>query len=260
MRFNKSMEPEYTKKDWLETYYIQGQYSIKLVAAIAKCNPTTIRKWLRKHGIAIRPSKESRAIEVCLKLKAKTASEKLCTAVGDFALSFERLCRDLRLGIWAVLEANGLKDAWYLTDIFVGDLTAFPLQNIFRALISQTRKCNAEEKLALGDIFKRMAAITETRNSVLHSAWYIDYKSRADLLTDTYTKYRPGYDKAGAKPTPTKHSIEEVERAAVGCLTLSELISCLQSCILMNKQFGDYLHMVDRQAAFIDPGKKSAYR
>ena len=102
------MESKYTQKEWLERYYVQDQYSIKLVASIAKCHPTTIRKWLNRHGIEIRTSKESRAIEARTKLKAKTASAKLCTAVGDFALSFERLCRCLRLGIWAVLETNRL--------------------------------------------------------------------------------------------------------------------------------------------------------
>ena len=223
----KLREPAYSQKDWLERHYVRHQSSIKAVASIAKCHPSTIRKWLDKNGIAIRSSKESRAIDARTKLKAETVGERLNTAVGDFAISFERLCHNLRLSIWAVLEANGLNDAWHITDILVGDMTAFPLQNILRALIWQTMKCNAQEEMVLSNIFKRIASITGTRNSVLHSAWYIDFRSTADLLTDTYTKYRPGYSKEGAKPSPTKYSIKAVEVAAAETQTLSQFISCL---------------------------------
>jgi len=195
-----------------------------------------------------------------MKYRWENSYKELSAGIGDFALCFERLCRHLRLGIFAVLEVNGLKDAWSLSEILVGDLTANPLQSILRALIAQTRKCNENESLVLKNIFKRIVSIVEKRNNFLHSDWYIDYISRNDLQPDVYMKYRPGYNKSGKKPASTKHTLKELKQARNECLALSEFVECLESCVLNNRSFEDYLHMVDRQASFIDPANKCSYR
>jgi len=253
------MVVDYTKKEVLEYYYDELKYSIKLVGVMCDCHPSTIRKWLGRHDIQIRSSQESKAIELSTKKKVKSAPERLNYSVGDFALSFERLCRTIRLGIWSILKKSGLKDAWECTDILVGDLTAFPLQSILRALINQTRVLAPEEESIVNSLFKRVVSVTEARNNILHAAWYIDYKSRPDLLNDVFTKYRPGYAKFGAKPTPTKISITEVETSAKECRDLMDFFDCLNGCLYRAKPFTEFLQLSENKIKFLDPAKKRVW-
>lgn len=242
----KRRKQDYRDKDWLHTYYVTHKHSVAIIADIAGCRAETIRYWLKKHCIRLRTPAEARSLEATLKRKVKSTSEDLCRAVGSFALSFERLCRDLRLGVWSVLEANGLDGAWECTDILVGDLTAFPLQSILRALIVQTSTLDEDEQRVIDILFGRVSRLAEERNTIIHSAWYIDYRSRPDLLSNVYVRYRPGYSKKGAKPTPTKHPITEVERSDKECHQLADLLDHLNDCLRMRHRIRDYFETVGK--------------
>jgi len=73
----------------------------------------------------------------------------------------------------------------------------------------------------------------------LRSAWYIDYKSRRDLLTDVFVRYRPGYSRKGAKPTPTDHSLGEVIKWEAECSALCRLVDHLSDSLRRGKHIRD---------------------
>jgi hypothetical protein len=233
------MGEQYKDRDWLYQQYIARKYSAADIALLVDCHPSTIYYWLKKHEIPVRSRAEGRALAFEVQRKALDASETLNCAVGCFALTFERLCHSLRLAIWSILEAHGLQNAWKITDIMVGDLTAFPLQSILRALVAETRGLSEEESKIITGIFKRAAKLAEERNRLIHSAWYIDYKSRGDLLTDTFVRYRPGYSKHGAKTSPTQHSLAEIEEWTNEAEDLQQLIRHLGECLRQGRSIED---------------------
>jgi hypothetical protein len=236
-------DKQYKDRDWLYRYYITWKYSAIDIAYLVDCHPSTIYYWLKKHGIPVRSPSEARALEAKIRRKASDISERLDHAVGRFALSFERLCHSLRIGICTVLELHGLQNAWKITDIMVGDVTAFPLQSIFRALIVETHELSEEESKIITSIFKRVARLTEERNRIIHSAWYVDYKSRQDLLSDTLVRLRPGYSKHGAKPSPTKHPLAEIEEWTDEARELEELVTCLYHRFNRGHRIKDYFEI-----------------
>ena len=85
----------------------------------------------------------------------------------------------------------------------------------------------------------RIVRITEERNSILHSAWYIDYKSRKDLLADVFVRYRPGYSRKGAKPTPTDHPLGEVIKWESECSNLCRLLDHLSDSLRRGRPIRD---------------------
>ncbi len=241
------MAAKYKKREWLYEMYIMHHYSAAIIAQNAGCHEATSRNWLRKHQIPVRSPAKAQSLEVEVRKKIKTASNRLSLAIGEFALTFERLCRDLRLGIWSLLDREGLRNAWELTDILVGDLTAKPLQSILRAIIAQTINLTDEDEKILTSLFSRITRVTEERNSILHSAWYIDYKSRKDLLSDVFVRYRPGYSRKGAKPTPTDHALAEVIQWEAECSTLCRLVDHLSDSLRRGKKIENSFEMTSKE-------------
>lgn len=243
----KKNPKKYKERDWIHFYYVDHMYSLTDIANIADCHPKTIRYWLKKYSIPLRSPAEARSLQAKLISKTNSASKNLNGAVGSFVIDFERLCRDLRSGVRSVLEANGLKKAWEITDILVGDLTAFPLQSILRALIAETCQLDEGEKKILNVLFGRISRLGEERNAIIHSAWYIDYKNPSDILHNSYLRYRTGYSKRGSKPAPTTHNITEIQNMDKECIVLLHLMDDLSDCLSKHHRIRDYLELVGKK-------------
>ncbi len=166
--------------------------------------------------------------------QARALSDSLYPTIGEFAVAFEALCHALRMGIGIILEANGLKRG-RLADILVGDLTIFPLQTIYRALLAEAQEFDATEIKVLDNTFKRIAQLGEHRNKIIHSAWFIDFKNPEDIREGLLTRHRPGATKRGAKKDPCKFPITEIKEITENARVLDDLVHQLNMCIYTNR-------------------------
>jgi len=170
--------------------------------------------------------------------QAEALSESLYPTIGEFAVAFEALCHALRMGIGIVLEANGLRNG-RLTDILVGDLTVFPLQSTYRSLLSETQDLDELEHRLLDDIFKRITKLSESRNGILHAAWFIDFKDPEDIRNGLLTRHRPGSTKKGAKADPGKFPISDIKALTREARVLDALVHELNMCTYSKRRILD---------------------
>lgn len=148
-----------------------------------------------------------------------------------------------------ILENAGLKDN-RLSDILIGDLSAFPLQNIYRALLVQTTKLTEKELKIIDSLFNGVAKLAENRNKILHSKWSIDFKNPQDIKDQLITGHKPGYSKRGAKPNSFKVPIAEIRVLSQRARVLEDLIYQLNLIVYSGRSIGSYFHLSpDGQAA-----------
>ncbi len=164
-----------------------------------------------------------------IRKKAKKLNLALYPTIGEFVIAFEANCHSIRIGIGTLLQKNGLKSS-NLVDILVGDLTIFPLQSIYRAIIVEMVKLSEKEKRIVDLIFKRVINLGEKRNQFIHAAWFIDFKNLEDLKNGLLVQYRPGYSKSGAKESPGKIPIEEIKKQINESRNIGELLEELHLC------------------------------
>ena len=161
---------------------------------------------------------------------ATKLSTELCPTIGEFVVNFERVSQAIRMGIYEILEIQGLKDK-RIIDIFIGELTFSPLQSIFRALISQTQKLNQTERKMVDNIFNRIVKLAEERNKIIHSAWFIDFKDHEAINSGMLFAYKPGHNKQGAKSPSFLYPITDIKKWAQKATELADLIYQLGTCI-----------------------------
>jgi len=172
-----------------------------------------------------------------LRRKAEALSKSLYPTIGEFAVAFEAVCYALRMGIADILEKNGLRNT-KLAYIIIGDLTIFPLQSIYRALLAETQQLSPLEKKILDNIFKRVSQLGEKRNRIIHSAWFIDYKNPKDIKEGLLTQDKPGPSKRGAKESPSKFPIRTIKEIAGQAHILSALVHEVNICIYTGTRIG----------------------
>ena len=169
--------------------------------------------------------------------KAKELSDSLYPTIGEFAVAFEAICHAIRMGIDDILQKNGLRNS-RITDILIGDLTAHPLQDIYRALLLETEKLDKTEVAILDNIFKRVSQVGEHRNRIIHSAWFIDFKNAEDIMKGLLLRYKPGRTKKGAKESPSKIPIQEIKAIIKEARVLGDLIHQLNMCLYCRSKIG----------------------
>jgi hypothetical protein len=165
--------------------------------------------------------------------KAKSLTSDLCPTIGEFVLAFESLCHSLEMGIKDILARKGLEDA-KLVEILIGDMTLFPMQNIYRSLLVQAFELDNTEIAIINNIFKRICDTNEERNGILHSAWFIDFKNPDDIKNGLLMKYRPGATKLGAKESPIKYPLDNIRKSIKIIRELIDLVEELNMCIYGN--------------------------
>lgn len=185
--------------------------------------------------------------------KANELSSELYPTIGEFVVSFESVCHGMKSGIDVFLQDNGLRNSSRLSDILVGDLTAFPLVNVYRSIVIETQKPNVDEVKIIDNIVKRIIELAEERNRIVHSAWFIDYKSMEDLEKGLLIQYRPGASKQGAKESPTRYPIKNIKDFITKARTLHVLVEELNMCVYQGTKI-DNRFMLNKNGEVLSRG------
>jgi hypothetical protein len=98
--------------------------------------------------------------------------DALYVSFGKFVIEFERLCFGMASCVMRLLESQGLQNI-AVSKLLVADLTANPLRDLFRSLVSEILKPNKDEEEILKNIFDRIQKAIKTRNMIVHGTCFL---------------------------------------------------------------------------------------
>ena len=156
----------------------------------------------------------------------KKDTDELYRAIGEFVVKFEHVCHALQIGVIFMLSKAGLSNQ-NVAQILLAGLTAEPLRTLFESLVAETQQLNTVEKGILKDVLNRIQRLTQERNDIVHSTWFIGWgnESSADFTDASGMKFHK--DKNGAvvksfakKAADFERLSEEADQLAKVCLRL----------------------------------------
>ena len=89
-------------------------------------------------------------------------------------MKFEHACHAIQFGIIGLLACAGLQNQG-VAQIIVAGLTAEPLRKLFQSLVAQSQILNDNEKKILNIMLKRFQELTNERNDIIHSMWFVGW-------------------------------------------------------------------------------------
>lgn len=118
--------------------------------------------------------------EVERKDRRKKDTNELYRAIGKFIVKFEHVCFNIQTGITYLLDRAGLRDQ-NVSQILLAGITAEPLRTLFESLVCQTQTLNAVERKILKNALSRFQVLTEQRNDIVHSMWFIGFGNECEI-------------------------------------------------------------------------------
>jgi ATP-dependent DNA ligase len=153
-------------------------------------------------------------------------------SIGEFTVKFETVCSSLRNCIIFMLDGAGLKDQ-RIAHILLASLTVDSLKNVFENLVKLTQGLDDDEQKILRDILFRFQKLTEERNTIIHSTWFIGYGNEDTVdfsEASSYKLYRNGKGKTMRFRKYTAKYLDELTKEAD---TLSTLFNRVNGCFML---------------------------
>lgn len=98
----------------------------------------------------------------------------LYSLMGEFAVEFEIICLNMRMGISMQAYNSGLTDQ-NIMQAAMAEYTAYPLLKVFRSMFMDSNWITEEVEESLKEINKRMSKLIETRNDYIHGSLFVGY-------------------------------------------------------------------------------------
>jgi hypothetical protein len=124
-----------------------------------------------------------------------------------------------------------------LAQAVTAGLTADPMTRIFGAVIAEGRKTDFEEldRKIMADILKRIRALTEVRNDVIHRTWFVGWASPEDTSFDKAGSWKFKNSQKGAEFAPREHEAVDFDKLSATADELTELINRVGGCMILNQ-------------------------
>jgi len=157
-------------------------------------------------------------------------THELYASIGEFIVKFEHVCHAMQTTITFIIHGQGLKNQ-RVANILLAGYTADPLRTLLESLIGETVDLNNNEKNIIKNIFSRIQKITEKRNDIVHSTWFIGWGNET---TQDYTD-APGHklhkNKQGAALKAFNYKSDNFSEFVEEAEKLSSLVLRLHGCI-----------------------------
>lgn len=98
----------------------------------------------------------------------------LYSLMGEFAVEFEIICLNMRMGITMLATQSGLQDQ-NIMQAAMAEYSAAPLLKVFRSMFMDSKWITTEVEQFLKDINRRMIKLTETRNQYIHGTIFVGW-------------------------------------------------------------------------------------
>ena len=100
------------------------------------------------------------------------AMDRILASYGRFCITFELAVFRLRSVIEKTLTAGGLTNQG-ISQVILANQTAEPLRALLHPLLEQVRSLTKQEVRTLNQVSNRFQRLTEERNVVVHSTWFL---------------------------------------------------------------------------------------
>ena len=157
-------------------------------------------------------------------------TSELYANIGEFVVKFEHVCNAMRTAITFMLHNQGLKNQ-QVTSILLAGYTAESLRTLFESLIGELIKTNDIEKKIIKNIFSRIKELTEKRNDVVHSTWYIGWGNEHTQDFSEAPGHKLHRNKKGVSLKIFRYKAEDFSKLAEKADKLSSLVMRLHGCI-----------------------------
>lgn len=163
---------------------------------------------------------------------------------GKFCVEFEIVCGEMEYCADDLLALSGLNNM-SMRKVVLSNLTAYPLQNMLRALLAEhfkSKECFEQYEPILSMAFNEFSELNETRNKLVHAKWL------APIDEEQFSKPKPYVLSQKLKTNKTGDGTEFLKyeeghfQTHIGeCLRLKEIFSRLRYLCafpdLVNKYF-----------------------
>ena len=177
----------------------------------------------------------------------KWESEKdIYKQIGRFCIEFEQFCRSMEVCVRNILTIQGLTNEAVQSILLAGS-TAAPLRSLLQNLIGEVIGTEQNRSL-LSKAFKKLQDITEERNDLIHSKWFV-YGYIRENETDEFMadgeKLHANRDGNDVKKFKLKK--EKLEALINRCREASIIASLLTRCVIRVREVDECFSIENRQ-------------
>lgn len=169
-------------------------------------------------------------------------THELYASIGKFIVEFEHICFEMQKAILWMLRDQGLKNQ-QVVDILLAGYTADPLRTLLESLIGELTTTNDKERKIIKNIFSRIQKITEKRNDVAHSTWFIGWGNATTQDFSEASGHKLHKNKQGEARKSFKYKAENFNDLITEAEKLSSLVMRLYLCITYNYNIGEHFKL-----------------
>ncbi len=159
------------------------------------------------------------------------SEEEFHQSLGCFCADFERVCHSLEICIRTILYKNGLVNL-DIQEILLSGGTAEPLTKLLQSLVGQVLGTDDNKRAIFNRVFRRVRDLTEHRNTLIHSKWFVYGKSLQQEKEEVLSVGQRLY--ANKRGADTQHVVVDqkiLNELIAECRDVSIMISLLSRCI-----------------------------
>ncbi len=155
--------------------------------------------------------------------------DDLYRSIGEFVVKFEHVCFAVQTGILFLLDQAGLHNQ-NISQVLLAGVTADPLRTLFESLVAETQTLNDIELKMVKNALKRFQKLTEERNDIVHSTWFIGWgnENTTDFSNAAGMKYHK--NKSGAVVKSFGRKAEDFVKLSQEAESLYKIFMRLQGC------------------------------
>jgi hypothetical protein len=159
--------------------------------------------------------------------------------IGRFCVEFEQMCRSMEACIRTIIHDQGLNnDA--VSEILLSNYTAEPLRKLLQNLIGQTVAKGKKEHQICSRIFTYIQNLTENRNYLIHSKWYLYGLRQEEEVKEVYAfGVKLHANKKGVATKKMDLDKSKLDEYIKQCKEASIMISLLMRCVMNVRNLKD---------------------
>jgi hypothetical protein len=154
----------------------------------------------------------------------------LYAALGEFAVEFEHVCFAMRCIIMSILHEQGLRNEKVL-NILLAEQTAEPLRSLTASLFAETQQFSENDEKIIGSVLSKVQVLTQERNDVLHSTWFIGWYGTANGDFGNAPSIKPKRSKKGDISLDRTWRIEQFDILTARAKALSDNLRSINTCL-----------------------------
>jgi hypothetical protein len=160
-------------------------------------------------------------------------TEELYRVIGKFVVKFEHVCHSIQIAIIFMLHQAGLQDQKQrVAHVILAGQTAEPLKSLFSSLVAETQSLDDSDKKIVANAVKRFELLTERRNEIIHSTWFIGWGNSETTDFSTATGFKYHKNKQGGAVKSFAKTVDDFSTLIDEASELAQIFHRLNGCFV----------------------------